>query len=151
MICPRHPLRLERVADRREDLVCFDHVIEAQYTKLIEAVIPGHPEHLPLPVHVFGSHPGPRGHRAWEVPVPRRPLFHVVRNLTRMSEELGSLEFKLEARSRELADALQQQSATADILRTISRSNVDLPAVLNPFAGVPFLLGGMPRPAAVHS
>ena len=31
MICPRYPLRLERVADRREDLVCFGHVIEVRY------------------------------------------------------------------------------------------------------------------------
>ena len=48
-----------------------------------------------------------------------------------MSEELDHLYRELEARTRELAEMRQQQSATADILKTKSRSSFDIHTVLN--------------------
>jgi GAF domain-containing protein len=53
------------------------------------------------------------------------------RDHDRMSKDLSQVYRELEARSRELTEALQQQSATADILKTISRAAFDLPAVLH--------------------
>ena len=48
-----------------------------------------------------------------------------------MLKEISHLHRELEACTRELSAALQQQAATADILKIISGSNIDLAQVLN--------------------
>jgi len=52
-------------------------------------------------------------------------------NLNRMSEELGRLYQQIESRNRDLTEALEQQTATGEILRVIAGSPTDIQPVLD--------------------
>ena len=79
-----------------------------------------------------------------------------------LKESYAGLERKVEARTQELSNSLEQQTAISEILRVISSSPTDVQPVLDavaeraahlcdaPFAWVVLVEDGMLRPAAAH-
>ena len=75
------------------------------------------------------------GEFAQQVAVVNRDELGVLAgNVNQTSEQLGRLYQEIEARNRELTEALEQQTATSAILRAIAASPTDIQPVLNAVA-----------------
>ena len=64
----------------------------------------------------------------------RDELGELANNVNQTSEQLGRLYLEIEARNRDLSEALEQQTATGAILRVIAASPTDIQPVLNAVA-----------------
>jgi signal transduction histidine kinase/HAMP domain-containing protein len=75
------------------------------------------------------------GNFSQRIDVPNQDeLGTLAANLNRMSEELGRLYQQIETRNHDLSEALEQQTATSEILRVIASSPTDLQPVLDAVA-----------------